>query len=307
MAEVIKGRICNRQYLGGEMTGTNRFLVDGEVGEVREDEAPKIAADALFNFMREYDYLKKIINNMAINPRYYSEDISYLKLEKESQKINEWYIPMTCFCDIPLHQIAYHAQGTPGSFPGYGKFAIAFYKKFGIDKGIQPIHYLNEKSIQVKELSLAMNSLLKGVDDSNQNERTMSDFLMEYIRMIKPYIGNMKPGDGKEYRKNFHDEHEWRYIPKLDPKELPLMLLDSYEISAEKNCSLFTNSISETKDAPLSFEVKDIKYIFVDTIENRDNLIKFIKEKRRGKRLSPDDKRVLTSKIMVYDELKGDW
>lgn len=285
------------------MTGSNKVLVDDEV---REDGASKIAADALFNFMRKYDYLKKIINNMAINPRYYPEDVSYLKLEKESEEINEWYIPMTCFCDIPLHQIAHHAQGTPGGFPGYGKFAIAFHKKFGIDKGIQPIHYLNEESIQVKELSLAMNSLLKYFDDPNQNEIVMSDFLIEYIRVIKPYIGKTKLNE-KDYIKNFHDEHEWRYIPKLDLKELPLMLIDSDDKGAEEHNRLFTNGIPGTKDGPLSFEVKDIKYIFVDTIENRDNLIKFIKEKRRGKRLSPDDKRVLISKIMVYDELKGDW
>ncbi|HEM5253784.1 TPA: abortive phage resistance protein, partial [Streptococcus suis] len=63
----------------------------------------QITANALFNFMREYSYLEKAILNMAICPRYYPEDISYLNLKYNSKDLTEWYIPMTCFCDIPLH------------------------------------------------------------------------------------------------------------------------------------------------------------------------------------------------------------
>lgn len=91
----------------------------------------KITANALFNFMREYSYLEKAILNMAICPRYYPEDISYLNLKYNSKDLTEWYIPMTCFCDIPLHQISYHAEGNSILLndKGYGKFSIAFHKE----------------------------------------------------------------------------------------------------------------------------------------------------------------------------------
>lgn len=80
--------------------------------EIRVFEAvqSKITANALFNFMREYSFLEKVIFNMAISPRYYPEDISYLNLRYNGKDLTEWYIPMTCFCDIPLHQISYHAR-----------------------------------------------------------------------------------------------------------------------------------------------------------------------------------------------------
>ncbi|MBM7313506.1 MULTISPECIES: abortive phage resistance protein AbiGI [Streptococcus] len=273
----------------------------------------KITANALFNFMREYSYLEKAILNMAICPRYYPEDISYLNLKYNSKDLTEWYIPMTCFCDIPLHQISYHAEGNSILLndKGYGKFSIAFHKEFGIRKGIQPIHYLNTSSVQVEELTAALNILINKDSDYSEDSDILMNFIFEYIRMIKPYTGKMKRRDRDnnviEIKKNFQDEHEWRYIPKLNPRELPLMLIEEEEIRAEEINKIYTDSILQTRDGVLKFDVEDIRYIFVDTIQNRNRLIQFIRRKRKGRRLSSQEKDVLISKIMVYDELKEDW
>ncbi|HEM6017818.1 abortive phage resistance protein AbiGI [Streptococcus suis] len=273
----------------------------------------KITANALFNFMREYSYLEKAILNMAICPRYYPEDISYLNLKYNSKDLTEWYIPMTCFCDIPLHQISYHAEGNSILLndKGYGKFSIAFHKEFGIRKGIQPIHYLNTSSVQVEELTAALNILINKDSDYSEDGDILMNFIFEYIRMIKPYTGKMKRRDRDnnviEIKKNFQDEHEWRYIPKLNPRELPLMLIEEEEIRAEEINKIYTDSILQTRDGVLKFDVDDIRYIFVDTVQNRNRLIQFIRGKRKGRRLSSQEKDILISKIMVYDELKEDW
>lgn len=288
-----------------------------EILDNDETNHSKITANALFNFMREYSFLEKILLNMSISPRYYPEDISYLKLKYNSKDLTEWYIPMTCFCDIPLHQISYHAEGNPSSpkDKGYGKFSIAFHKSFGIKKGIQPIHYLNEKSINVEELTNTMNLLLNpdidGINRDSETNYILTNFIFEYIRIIKPYYGEMKRRDKDNniqvVKKNFQDEHEWRYIPKLKPNELPLMLIDEEDILVEEVKNIYTNSVPLTTKGVLNFDVEDVRYIFVDTVQNRDKLIKFIKKKRKGKRLSSQDKDILISKIMVYDELKEDW
>ncbi|HEL1991400.1 TPA: abortive phage resistance protein [Streptococcus suis] len=273
----------------------------------------KITANALFNFMREYSYLEKAILNMAICPRYYPEDISYLNLKYNSKDLTEWYIPMTCFCDIPLHQISYHAEGNSILLndKGYGKFSIAFHKEFGIRKRIQPIHYLNTSSVQVEELTAALNILINKDSDYSEDSDILMNFIFEYIRMIKPYTGKMKRRDRDnnviEIKKNFQDEHEWRYIPKLNPRELPLMLIEEEEIRAEEINKIYTDSILQTRDGVLKFDVEDIRYIFVDTVQNRNRLIQFIRGKRKGRRLSSQEKDILISKIMVYDELKEDW
>ncbi|HEM6510253.1 abortive phage resistance protein AbiGI [Streptococcus suis] len=273
----------------------------------------KITANALFNFMREYSYLEKAILNMAICPRYYPEDISYLNLKYNSKDLTEWYIPMTCFCDIPLHQISYHAEGNSILLndKGYGKFSIAFHKEFGIRKGIQPIHYLNTSSVQVAELTAALNILINKDSDYSEDSDILMNFIFEYIRMIKPYTGKMKRRDRDnnviEIKKNFQDEHEWRYIPKLNPRELPLMLIEEEEIRAEEINKIYTDSILQTRDGVLKFDVEDIRYIFVDTVQNRNRLIQFIRGKQKGRRLSSQEKDILISKIMVYEELKEDW
>lgn len=276
----------------------------------------KITANALFNFMREYAYLENILLEMAICPRYYPEDIGYLNLVHEDNSLNEWYIPMTCFCDIPLHQISYHAEGDPLQVDdrGYGKFSIAFHKNFGIKNGIQPVHYLNEDSINTDELTKTMNLLLNHNSEDSISldiDYTLTNFIFEYIRIIKPYSGKMKRRDKNNniitIIKNFQDEHEWRYIPKIDPSELPLMLIDKDEIRAEQLEQVYTNMIPLTKQGKLKFNVEDIRYVFVDTVQNRDKLIRFIRSKRKGKRLSSQEKDILISKIMVYDELREDW
>lgn len=282
-----------------------------------ETNTSKITANALFNFMQEYSFLEKILLNMSIFPRYYPEDISYLKLKYKSKDLTEWYIPMTCFCDIPLHQISYHAEGNPSSPEdrGYGKFSIAFHKSFGIKKGIQPIHYLNQESINAVELTNTMNLLLsedfEGVSEASKVNDIITNFIFEYIRIIKPYYGQMKR-KGKDnqiqiIKKNFQDEHEWRYIPKLESNELPLMLIEEKDILAEEVNKFYTDSIPLTTKGVLSFNVDDIRYIFVDTNQNRNKLIKFIRQKRKGRRLNRQEKDILISKIMVYDELKEDW
>ena len=212
--------------------------------------------------MREYSYLEKAILNMAICPRYYPEDISYLNLKSNFKDLTEWYIPMTCFCDIPLHQISYHAEGNSVSSidQGYGKFSIAFHKEFGIRKGIQPIHYLNENSAHVEELVNAMHLLLNQVNTAAGINEVLTNFIFEYIR-----------------------------------------------IRAEEINKIYTNSIPQTRNGVLEFNVEDVRYIFVETVQHRERLIRFIRGKRKGKRLSSQEKDILISKIMVYDELKEDW
>lgn len=272
----------------------------------------ELSANALFNFMGEYQYLEDTINRMAFLPRYYPENIEYLRISKENTPLKEWYIPMTCFCDIPLHQISYHAEGKAQT--GYGKFSIALHKKFGINNGIQPVQYLNSNSIPTEELRNAISILLSdnGQIYSDEALISLSNHLFEYMRRIKPLDGSMKKWDkeGKKYveiKKNFHDEHEWRYIPDFESDELPFLLYRQDDIIAESSSQFYTKSITETKNGLLNFNVSDIRYIFVDSILSREKLISFIKRKQKGKRIPRAEKDILISKILVYDEIKEDW
>lgn len=265
----------------------------------------QLSANALFNFMSKYEYLQTTLDNMYFLPRYYPEYIEYLNLEYQGKKLEKWLIPMTCFCDIPLHQISHHAEGNKKS-SGYGKFSIALHKEFGIKNKIQPIHYLNPQSTQTEYLSEALNKIFDLQKDlSNESIYiVMTDYLLEYIRMIKPLHGVMPNAGGELRTKNFHDEHEWRYIPELGMRELPPMIVNEKEMS-EQQLQIYTNSIAQSKKGLLKFSVEDIRYIFVDTVESKNKIINFIRNKK-SKKLKLDEKYQLISKIQVYDELKED-
>ena len=147
-----------------------------------------ISSNTLFHFTTEKKYLTSILKN-GLFVRYSLENYQNLINNKA-----EIVFPMTCFCDIPLHQISYHAEGNSLSSndKGYGKFSIAFHKKFGIEKGIQPIHYLNQNSAHVEELTNTMDLLLNQGGNSMKDNEVLTNFIFEYIRMIKPYVGKMK-------------------------------------------------------------------------------------------------------------------
>ncbi|WP_225419655.1 abortive phage resistance protein AbiGI [Lapidilactobacillus wuchangensis] len=282
--------------------------VNLKVTEMRDTDSSisKTSANALFNFMGKYDFLEMALLHMCFFPRYYPENIKYLNLKVDGQEIDEWYIPMTCFCDIPLHQIAHHAVGNGKN--GYGKFGIALQKDFGIKNNIMPVHYLNTDDNETADLRLAIDTAVNMLGTENGNEKmlNLANYLFDYICMVKPLKGIMQK-DGKNINKNFYEEHEWRYVPSLMGGDLPTILYKHDEITMETSNHLYTNSLAFSKNGPLNFDVDDIRYLFVDTLENRDRIIRFIREKQRGKRLSKMKKDVLISKILVYDELREDW
>ena len=73
------------------------------------------SANALFNFMKKLEYLKKILERKAIVPRYNLENVSYLNTD-----YNSIMLPMVCFCDINLHKVLPHTNI-------YGEFGLTLF------------------------------------------------------------------------------------------------------------------------------------------------------------------------------------
>ena len=105
--------------------------------------APTQSANSLFRFFTKSEYLFESIKKTALFPRYYPETVSYLD-------INMYHIayPMICFCDINLHKMDEHISL-------YGGYGLAFSKSWGIEKAIQPVHYVNPDSPLCKDFSIA--------------------------------------------------------------------------------------------------------------------------------------------------------
>ena len=241
---------------------------------------PVQSADTLFHFVDKLEYLLPVIEKFAIIPRYCTENIDYLQIG-----MNKIAYPMLCFCDINLHKMQDHI-----SF--YGGYGIAFSKKWGIDKGIQPVQYINPKSVLKNDFREAFqDSLNAKTEDSAQN------FLLSQMYYLKPIDGIMDR-KGKPIQKNFTDECEWRFIPNVKSIKLPQAITEEEIFS--KNT--WNKALTVSKECWLKFEANDLKYKILNSEEEFDKVAEVIKEKG----LSTRDTDKMLSKVLIWSEVRRD-
>lgn len=291
------------------------------------------SANSLFHFMTSSKYLTDALKRKALCPRYCNEDISYLKLKNDGINFKEVAVLQKCFCDIPLHNVVkefivqqdnnnHLTENQKTSIPKtlshtrlYGEYALAFTKRWGENNNLQPIHYLNTESDFAKKFS---DMFSKAVNEDDLSDY-VADTMLNLICYSKPLRGSMSRyltnDSGKfSYKliKNFHDEHEWRYVPfglKVDENYVDCV---STSIAWQPTLMREINDRiedSSNKEIWLNFEYEDLKYIIVPDNNGRIEVIETIQ--------SLDDdyfngdnvtikKGVLTSKILVLSDILKD-
>lgn len=295
------------------------------------------SANTLFHFMRKEKYLKGILQHRAIIPRYCVETVDYLNIHKGDIVFNEVAVLQKCFCDIPFHKLAdtFPLNGVGDNFEKlgveekadlaknnthfdyYGKYAIAFSKTWCEQHNLQPIHYLNNESHYTQDFRILFEHILT---DENVPDQYVQDVLNR-LSYIKPLRGIMKrkvrlkSGEDVEVElfKNFHDEREWRYVPKSSSLEYFHM----GAVIANPKMVKLHNEISEQLEQGkyselwLNFSYDDIRYIIVPDAYSRINIIREIMSLTTDKFDDDNDielqKQVLISKILVLDEIRRDW
>lgn len=295
-----------------------------------ENEEYVQSANTLFHFMKERQFLTDILNRKALVPRYCNEDIPYLDIEIAGKKINKISILQKCFCDMPFHKLSEknkinvvdddeitdeekeHIQNSSSHTDFYGEYAVAFSKRWGEEKGLQPIIYVNSESDYTKIFKDYLKESLR----AEKLNDVSCNYILSVLGHIKPLRGEMErtTDSGKKVKviKNFHDEKEWRYVPKQEE----LIQNNLQNIIVSENVLKKRNTINselqniEYQNIWLRFEYEDIKYIIVPNRTERIELIKFIN-------LLPDnnfrdgnseiDKGILISRILVLEEIRGDW
>ncbi|WP_028977718.1 abortive infection system antitoxin AbiGi family protein [Sporolactobacillus terrae] len=256
---------------------------------------PDQTANVLCHFSKKLKYLVDTLKHQAFIPRYNNEIIDYLNIEE----LKEVSFPMTCFCDIKFTKLKSHVHF-------YGNYGIALRKEWGLSNNIQPIQYINPCSQLMKDFSIAMNYALSSTDKDNMDkliEPVYKNYLLDHLLFMKPLRGTMVV-DNETIDKNFHDENEWRYVPKIDNSTTHLPLLIPTDlINKVPAINAYSDGIRKSKKLWLEFHDNDIKYIFVKNIEDRDKLIKHISQRNH----ESIKNQILISKILVYEELMEDW
>lgn len=264
---------------------SDAHMIDGKLEQMTFP-APKQSANTLFNFMRKRSYLKKILANMAIIPRYVDEDIHYLGLSAGNLAI-----PMTCFCDINMQRIKWHTKK-------YGKYGIAFHKDWSIQKGIQPIHYINPNSFLIREYRDSFISAEKYSGDDSEIGK-LQDYLLCHLAFMKPLYGEIS----SPFCQNFHDEREWRYVPNMVDisSELPPILWGKRDNATSR--AEFNKGLKNCNSSWLKFQCENVRYILLPSEKEFKPIMSYI---RSLKNISEDDKFLLCSKMICLSSLEED-
>lgn len=264
--------------------------------EIKEDSKyirPAQSANVLFKFMTQLDYLKQIIEKKAILPRYNEEIIDYLEIGF----LNKIAIPMSCFCDIHLNKLKPHMKE-------YGTYGIGLNKKWGIEQGIQPVHYINKKSHLRNDFSSIFLDVFKMSEKERTTYKNYNNYLLMNLLYMKPVDGKMNK-NGVDKDCNFHDEKEWRFIPSFKDisTDLPEVIIEKEQMHP-KSYNTYSNGILKRPELWLNIDLKEIKYFIVETVQDRKELIQFINEQED---IEVEDRYMLISKILVVHELMEDW
>ena len=270
----------------------------------RSDHVPsRVQPDTLYNFVTKLDYIIDSLQHKRIAPRYFVEDIRYLKIPPKIAAI-----PMTCFCDINLNKIEYHMEF-------YGNYGLAFNKSWCMERGVQPVQYLNKSSDLQKEFRRAFNA---SYSNSNKDITKLKPYILlrNYLtnQMIyyKSYQGLFPILDKDGNRssttrkmKCFADECEWRYIPDLSKIGLNQIITDEDVIANWQKT--YNDMLSDEESVALNFEYADLKYVVIKDINDFRKLIKIINEWRNNGLISNKELYDLLPKILIWDEIKGDF
>lgn len=231
---------------------------------------------SLFHFTNKMDNIVNILKDGYFWPIYCAE------VDKNKKDgIHAYAFPMVCFCDIPLSQITEHATD-------YGHYAIAMSKDWAKRKRVSPVtYYYGTESLVIR--------LLKRNDGIiSKKDKAL------WLSMLKKYKGKTwswgKDGKGGYKDKVLYNEREWRYIPQRIPYNDLCM-----EVEYEKFQGRFVSE--KTRKYGLYFSFDDIRYIIIGEENERGLFLDKLKET-----ISDDStKRILSSKILTFEQIKDDF
>ena len=257
------------------------------------------SANSLFHFMSKETYLINALRRKALCPRYCIEDIKYLNIAYNGESFEKIAVLQKCFCDIPLGSIvkkfAIHltdnnTEERESKFQTeyshtdiYGQYALALSKKWGEENKLQPVHYMSQNATNVKYFS----HMFHGVIEQDDVSDILPDALISWMCFMKPLRGTMchrletKNGEriNSEFFKNFHDEHEWRFVP--DVIDVDGNQIDNFIANAVVGSGVLQSISDKIEDEKfkmlwLPFQYEDIRYIIVPDSARRQEVIKAI-------------------------------
>jgi hypothetical protein len=252
-----------------------------------------ISADTLFHFTRRRESLIGILER-EFEPRLSRERFDNITAEYESQDTNNWlYLPMICFCDIPLSQVHQHMDH-------YGSYGIGLKKAWGMKRRVTPVKYVHANSPQATSTTnlIHLRDWLKIEERELRIRKAFWEVTRDWF-YTKEYEGELVRDGVSEGLVTFYDEREWRYMPPgIDD------FIDEYPTSEnlhdEPKVQEYLKGL-----ATLSFGPDDINFIIV---ESDAELYEMAHEIRRIKvKYTERQRETLVTKIVSAERIRTDF
>ena len=164
---------------------------------------------------------------------------------------------MVSLCDLPLSEFG------AGKW-AYGNYALGFSRKWGVEKGFNPVCYCLRDS---EFFTNQIDNLGKAFDSGNVDLIEKAIYPFSYMKFVE---GPLLKKRYVNYR--FYDEKEIRLVPTIEGiGDYPYFLDDiNYEKYKNKNNG---SSVLGTYGVP--FEYTDLKYVIVESEQNRIEVQRF--------------------------------
>ncbi len=259
---------------------------------ISEHVPSKLQADTLFHFTDDIKWLFEALKNKLLSARYHCEDLQAFAIPG----LELMAYPMKCFCDINIHRLKDHIRW-------YGAYGIAFSKEWGMNKGIQPVQYINSESPLCKDLSAAFGRLLM---EENSEQGPLKEMLenLSLLQLLywKPYQGTQRNKETNNMeQKCFCDESEWRFIPDVSVLNMPMIIRDENILKGGLLIK-YSDSLNGQNASSIEFCYDDIKHII---LEKASDYILF-EENINSWGLDNKDRLKLCSKVLIWDDIKED-
>ena len=285
---------------------------------------------SLFHFTDRRVFLEEILINRAFFPRYCFEDVSWSCKSHGSPEYGELGYPMVCFCDIPLTRIVEHTTQ-------YGSFGIGLTREWAEDRGLNPVAYINPlPRISPFFVGIAPSPAEEVKSRSEKRISPLAKFSMEGGGVISVASAHTKPlrgvmtGQEGETLKDFYQESEWRYVPyhfrqTIDREEWARRVKRTKKLRDEIKASIKDRDGVEPEFAhirsqdieqncgeilavndPVSFEWKDVAYIFVRRDGDIHKLVNFIRKECTNREDTDDVIDWLISRMISLETLTKD-
>lgn len=257
----------------------SKHLSSGKLSPVHSEQF----SDCLYNFSKTPERIFEALRRSGFTLNYVVEDFTYLKINS----LDRIAFPMICFCDILMeqHRILPHIKH-------YGSYGIGLSKHWGVQRGVQPVHYLIPDSPFSSDLRDAYRAADLVTNDciSDDSSRILSDFIFTTLAYVKPTYGESSSGD----ERCFEDECEWRFLPR-DLPDLP-MAIPSPSYNTLKN---YCGTIWLPQTYILKFSPSDITDLIVPDERGADALLGLINELPSASQEDVVERERLKTKIRI--------